>query len=93
MEFNFTCITSDIFVTIIRNDIDECAIVHTNSDGSCGFFRDCNSNYTISCNFDTYTLTIPGSFDINTLHGSNWSCSSYFGADISNGVILYVNGK
>ncbi|XP_063448059.1 cell adhesion molecule 3-like [Mytilus trossulus] len=91
MDFNFTCITNDFFVTITRNDIDECALVHTNSDGSCIFLRDCNLNFTISCNFTTYTLTIPGSFDINTLHGSNWSCSGDFGADISNRVMLYVN--
>ncbi|CAC5419489.1 unnamed protein product [Mytilus coruscus] len=50
-----------------------------------------NTNYTCTCNDTTITLTIPGTFDIDTLHGSQWECYGSFRGRSLNTVMLYVN--
>lgn len=89
IDFNFTCDYHpfDDFVIITRDNLRECSF-----RSHCRRYH-YNENYTCTCSYFTITLTLPGSFDIDTLHGSQWMCEDYYYGRRSNRVLLYVNGK
>lgn len=68
----------------------ECAV---RGSGDCRLLK-INESYSYTCNDNVLVLTIPGTNEIDSLHGSSWKCRSYiYGGIISNTVILYVNSK
>lgn len=89
IDFNFTCIyTYAYYVIIYRDDTIECAI---RGFGGCRRLF-CNESYIYTCNDNALVLTIPGTIDLDNLHGSSWNCRSSDGF-LSNTVILYVNSE
>jgi hypothetical protein len=94
-DFTFTCVTKDTYITLNRDSTNVCSITGGNTDGTCAFDGSYITDYTYTCNptTDTYTVTIPGSYLTESLHGTKWKCQSLFGGGISNTKILYDNGE
>ncbi|CAG2195897.1 unnamed protein product [Mytilus edulis] len=92
VDFTLSCKSNVLSIIFTRNGKLECAITGSNPNGTCSFFGDYIKNYEYRCNNSTgvYNLTIPSSFDIDTLHGSNWQCSAPSIPDNSPVVQLYV---
>lgn len=86
IDFIFTCNFSSFehYVSIYRDSILECGV-------PCRLYN-YNLNYTCTCNDTTLILTIPGTFDIDKLHGSTWICYDIHWK-MSNTVLLNVNGR
>ncbi|XP_063442083.1 hemicentin-1-like [Mytilus trossulus] len=78
VDFTLSCQSNVLSIVFNRDGNVVCTITGDNSDGTCRFFGDCNQNYQYRCNDSAgvYNLTIPSSYDIDTLHGSNWRCSA-----------------
>jgi hypothetical protein len=95
LDFTFTCVTTEAFITFNRDSITVCFITVSNTDGACALDSNYNPNYTYTCNSttNTYTVIIPGSYLTDSLHGTTWRCLNPFGGVISNPKILYVNGE
>jgi hypothetical protein len=95
-NFTFTCVvTTRTFITFDRNTTTVCTITGVNTDGTCVLGEGYNTDYTYTCNptTNTYTVTIPGSYLTESLHGTAWRCDHPFGGETSNTKILYVNGE
>jgi hypothetical protein len=95
LDFTFTCVTTDTMIIFDRDITTVCAITDGNTDGTCVFDGSYITDYTYTCNptTDIYTVTIPGSYLTESLHGTQWRCQSLFGGGTSNTKILYVNGE
>jgi hypothetical protein len=95
LDFTFTCDTTEITIIFDRDGTDVCYITGGNTDGTCVFDGAYITDYTYTCNptTNTYTVTIPGSYLTESLHGTQWKCQSLFGGGKSNTKILYVNGE
>ena len=95
LDFTFTCVTTHTFIVFNRDSTTVCTITGSNTDGTCVFTGSYNTDYTYTCNTttNTYTVTIPGSYLTESLHGTTWRCSSPSGGERSNTKILYVNGE
>jgi hypothetical protein len=96
LDFTFTCVTTDTAITFNRDSSTVCTITGGNTDGTCIFEGGYLTNYAYKCNptTNTYTVTIPGSYLTDSLHGTSWRCQHPFGeGTVSNTKILYVNGK
>jgi hypothetical protein len=95
LDFTFTCVTTQTFITFNKDSTNVCTITGSNTDGTCVLESDYNTDYTYTCNptTDTYTVTIPGSYPTESLHGTRWRCENSFGGGGSNTKILYVNGE
>jgi hypothetical protein len=95
LDFTFKCVTTETVITFGRDNINVCTITGRNTDGTCDFGGGYITDYTYTCNptTNTYTLTIPGSYLTESLHGTKWKCGSPFGGGRSNTKILYVNGE
>ncbi|CAC5371813.1 unnamed protein product [Mytilus coruscus] len=94
VSFTFTCATNARAITFQNDGLAECTITGGDGNGTCSYAGECNTDYKYYCNniTDTYKLTIPSSYDIYTLHGSNWKCSlpQESGRE-SKSIQLYVN--
>ena len=95
LDFTFTCVTTDTSIIFDRDVTDVCVITGGNKYGTCIFDGSYTTEYAYTCNTKTnaYTVTIPGSYLTESLHGTKWKCQSLFGGGISNTKILYVNGE
>jgi hypothetical protein len=95
LDFTFTCITTETFIIFNRDSSTVCFITGRNTDGTCALDGGSISDYTYTCNTTTnaYTVTIPGSYLIESLHGTTWRCENPFGGGQSSTKILYVNGE
>ena len=95
LDFTFTCVTTKTFIMFGRDTTTVCIIIDDTTDGTCLFAGGCITNYTYTCNptTNTYTVTIPGSYLTDNLHGTRWKCQDPFGGAPSNTKILYVNGE
>ncbi|CAG2225744.1 unnamed protein product [Mytilus edulis] len=95
IDFNFTCIFTytyayyKMYVILYRDDTIECAVRMVRGFGYCSIVV-CNESYSYTCNDNALVLTIPGTIDLDNLHGSSWNCRS-LDVFLSNTVILYVN--
>ncbi|XP_052074673.1 uncharacterized protein LOC127712344 isoform X2 [Mytilus californianus] len=87
IDFSFSCnfFSYENIVAIYRDTIRECRFRLP-----CRLYSN-NLNYTCTCNDTTIILTIPGTFDIDNLHGSQWKCSGVYGSSNFDTVMLYVN--
>ena len=85
----------DTAIVFNRDNIAVCTITGANTDGTCVFAGGYITDYTYTCNPTTniYTVTIPGSYLTESLHGASWKFQSPFGGRKSNVKILYVNGE
>ena len=94
LDFTFTCFTTETVVRFKRFNTNVCTITGSNTDGTCVFDGSYTTDYTYTCNptTTTYTVTIPGSYLTESLHGARWKCGGPFGGE-SNTKILYVNGE
>ena len=94
LDFTFTCATTDNAIKFTRDVTSVCVITGRNTDGTCTLNGAYNTDYTYTCNptTNTYTVTIPGSYLTESLHGTTWKCGNPFGGE-SNTEILYVNGE
>ena len=90
LDFTFTCVTKESFVTFNRDSSTVCTIT-----GTCVLDPGYITDYIYTCipTTDSYTVTIPGSYLTNSLHGTRWKCQNPFGGRESNTKILYVNGE
>jgi hypothetical protein len=95
LDFTFTCVTTETVIGFTRDVTSVCTITGGNTNGICVFDGSYTTNYTYTCNptTDTYTVTIPGSYLTERLHGTQWRCRNPFGGASSNTKILYVNGE
>jgi hypothetical protein len=95
LDFTFICVGTESGVTFNRDVTTVCTIAGSNTDGICVLELGYIANYTYTCNptTNTYTVTIPGSYLTESLHGTNWICDDPFGGSPSNTKILYVNGE
>jgi hypothetical protein len=95
LDITFTCVTTETLIIFTRDGTDVCSITGGNAGGTCVFDGYYITDYTYTCNptTDTYTVTIPGSYLTESLHGTKWRCQKLFGGGISNSKILYVNGE
>ena len=95
LDFTFACVTTEAFILFTRDSTNVCTITGGNTDGTCVFAGGYITYYTYTCNptTDTYTVTIPGSYLTDSLHGTTWRCQSPFGGATSNTKIFYVNGE
>lgn len=93
IDFEFTCLNYkySTFIEISRDNEIQC-IAHVKDYEDCLVFHH-NLNYSCICKDGRLTLTINGTFDINMLHGSVWTCRLSFPGEVSNRVMLYVNSK
>ncbi|CAC5421801.1 HMCN [Mytilus coruscus] len=95
VDFTITCVSNDRAIVFRRNVTNECTIAGGYSNGTCNLIGEYNHNYKYNCNNSTgeymYNLTIPSSFNIDTLHGSRWSCSAPIEVVSSENIQLYVN--
>lgn len=80
-----------MYVILYRDDTIECAVRMVRGFGYCSLLV-CNESYSYTCNDNALVLTIPGTIDLDNLHGSSWNCRSFNGF-LSNTVILYVNSE
>jgi hypothetical protein len=95
LDFTFTCVTTGIYIMFKRDSNRVCIIIDSNTDGTCVLYGNSNTNYTYTCNptTNTYTVTIPGSYLTESLHGTAWRCTNIRGPETSTTKILYVNGE
>jgi hypothetical protein len=95
LDFTFTCVTTATYIIFKRDSNRVCGIIDSNTDGTCVFEICYLRDYTYTCNHttNTYTLTIPGSYLTESLHGTAWRCDHLFIGETSNTKILYVNGE
>jgi hypothetical protein len=95
LDFTFTCVTTETLIAFDRDIDSVCTIIGSNTDGTCVLDGSYIPDYTYTCNptTNTYTVTIPGSYLTESLHGTIWRCEHIFGAGVSNIKILYVNGE
>ena len=95
LDFIFTCVSTDTFIIFARDSTNVCVITGGNTDGTCILDGTYITDYTYTCNptTNTYTVTIPGSYLTERLHGTKWKCQSLFGGGTSKDKILYVNGE
>ena len=95
LDFTFTCVTTKTLIIFDRDGTTVCTVKGGNTDGTCVFDGAYITDYTYTCNptTDTYTVTIPGSYLTESLHGTAWKCQNFFGGGESNTKILYVNGE
>ena len=95
LDFAFTCVTTKTFIIFNRDSTTVCFITGGNTDGTCVLDPGYTPDYTYTCNTttNTYTVTIPGSYLTESLHGTTWRCEDPFGGGGSNIKILYVNGE
>jgi hypothetical protein len=95
LDFTFTCATTETLIAFNRDSDNVCTITGSNTNGTCVFAGGCTTDYTYTCNptTSTYTVTIPGSYLTDNLHGTRWKCQHPFGGAPSNTKILYVNGE
>jgi hypothetical protein len=96
LDFTFTCVTTETLIAFDRDNTNVCTITGGNTDGTCVFSGSYITDYTYTCNptINTYTITIPGSYLTDSLHGTRWRCQNPFGIGApSNTKILYVNGE
>jgi hypothetical protein len=95
LDFTFICVTTENVIIFNRNDETVCTITGRNTDGTCALEADYITIYTYTCNptTNTYTVTIPGSDLIDSLHRTTWTCGSPFGGAPPNTKILYINGE
>ena len=95
LDFILTCVTTDTFIMFNRDSTNVCIITDHTTDGTCVFAGGYTTGYTYTCNpiTNTYTVTIPGSYMKESLHGRTWRCQNTFGGGGSNTKILYVNGE
>ena len=95
LDFTFTCVTTYTNIEFTRKSDTVCTITAGNTDDACVLERGCITYYTYTCNptTDTYTVTIPGSYLTESLHGTAWKCQNFIGGGESNIMILYVNGE
>ena len=94
LDVTFTCVITENVIAFGRDSSTVCIIAGRNRDGTCVFVGYCNTDYTYTCNptTNTYTVTIPGSYLTESLHGTTWKCQNPFGGG-SNTKKLYVNGE
>ncbi|XP_063442082.1 hemicentin-1-like [Mytilus trossulus] len=92
VDFTLSCQSNVLSIVFNRDGNVVCTITGDNSDGTCRFFGDCNNNYQYHCNdsIGVYDLTIPSSYDIDTLHDSNWRCTVPSTSANSPTIQLYV---
>ena len=95
LDFTFTCVTTDTMIIFDKDSTNVCTITGSNTDGTCVFDGSYIAYYIYTCNptTDTYTVTIPGSYLTESLHGTTWRCENPFGRGRSSTKILYVNGE
>jgi hypothetical protein len=95
LDFTFTCVTTETSILFTRDGTEVCSVTGGNAGGTCVFDGNYITDYTYTCNptTDTYTVTIPGSYLTERLHGTKWRFQSLFGGKTSNTKILYVNGE
>ena len=96
LDFTFTCVTTETVIEFTRDVAAACVITGGYTDGTCVFSGYYIPDYTYTCNptTNTYSVTIPGSYLTDNLHGTTWICQSPFGGGApSNTKILYVNGE
>lgn len=97
VDFTITCVSNVRAIYFRRDVTNERTIAGGQSNGTCNFIGEYNHNYKYDCNNSTgeymYNLTIPSSFNINTLHGSRWICSAPIEVVSSETIQLYANGK
>jgi hypothetical protein len=95
LDVTFTCVTTETVIIFGRDGATVCIIVGGNTDGTCVFGGGYQTDYTYTCNptTNTYTVTIPGSYLTDNLHGTSWKCQNPYGGTPSNIKILYVNGE
>jgi hypothetical protein len=95
LDFTFKCVTTETFVLFNRDGTTVCTITGGNTDGTCTLNEYYVKAYTYTCNHttNTYTVTIPGSYLTESLHGTTWRCKKPFGRGVLNTKILYVNGE
>jgi hypothetical protein len=74
-----------------KDSTNVCTITGSNTDGTCVFDGSYIAYYIYTCNptTDTYTVTIPGSYLTDSLHGTTWRCEDPFGGGGSSTKILY----
>lgn len=86
IDFNFTCSysTNDNFVAIAKDNIRQCSF-----ERPCRIY-DHNINYICSCNDTTIILTIPRTYDIDTLHGTKCKCYDINNVHYTNSERLFV---
>ena len=92
----FTCVTTYTLILFNKDSTTVCTITGSNTDGTCVLDGGYITDYTYTCNTttNTYTLTIPGSYLTESLHGTTWWCDDPFEVGTaSNTKILYVNGE
>jgi hypothetical protein len=91
----FTCVTTETSILFTRDGTDVCSITGGNAGGTCVFDGNYIQDYTYTCNptNNAYTVTIPGSYLTERLHGTKWQCQSLFGGGKQGTKILYVNGE
>jgi hypothetical protein len=95
LDFTFTCVTTNTLIVFTRDITTVCTITASNTDGTCVFNGGYITHYTFTCNptTETYTVTIPGSYLTESVHGTIWTCRYPFGGRTSDTKILYVNGE
>ncbi|CAC5414995.1 unnamed protein product [Mytilus coruscus] len=95
VDFTFSCVSNAKVIVFARDGKTVCVIPGAYPNGTCNFFGEYNKDYTYRCNNSTgvYNLTISSSFDIDTLHGSNWQCSEPNTPTNLKVIQLYVNGE
>jgi hypothetical protein len=95
LDFTFTCVTTETVIIFKRDSNRVCIISGSNTDGTCVLQGNYNTNYTYTCSptTNTYTVTIPGSYLTESLHGTAWRCKYLLGPETSTTKILYVNGE
>ena len=93
-DFTFTCVTIKTNILFDRNGTTVCIITGGNADGTCVLAGAYTTKYEYTCNpkANTYTVTIPGSYLTDSLHGTPWKCQNPFGG-VSSKKTLYVNGE
>jgi hypothetical protein len=95
LDFTFTCVTTVTFIVFNRDSVTICTLAGRNTDATCVFKGGYTANYAYTCNptTNTYTVTIPGFYLTESLHGTKWKCDNPFGGAPSNTKIVYVNGE
>ena len=89
------CVTTKSYIIFIRDTFTVCVITGSNPDNTCLLTGSNITEYTYTCNptTKTYTVTIPGSYMIESMHRMAWECGNPFGEERSNIKKLYVNGE
>lgn len=95
VDFTFTCRSNARVIKFERDGVDECIMTGSYPNNTCLFFGNYSKSFMYNCNNSTgvYNLIIPGSFDIDALHGSNWTCIAPLAIQFSSTIQLYVYGE